>query len=332
MTQPGLPLELGDDGDGVRDLHQRLHRIGELAQLPDEVGSFSSGTVTAVRSFQERRGLRVDGVCTLATWNAIVEADCRFGERLLYLQRPMMRGDDVEELQLRLGGLGFDAGRVDGIFGPDTVRALSEFQRNVGVTVDGIFGAECLAAMNRIGGRAGDRTVAVVRAMERLRLSATGLDGKRIVVGDLDGQGLLSELLVRELRLADASVAHLTDPTESDHARHSNDFEADLYVGLELDDQRRCRIAHFSVPGYESYGGRHLSSLLVSPIERVFAAVPDFVVSATGMRLPVLRETRMPAIVVRIGPAAVVQANHQGIATALSTAITEWASTPPPQD
>src|SRR6266545_3977054 len=46
----------------------------------------------------------------------------------------MLRGDDVYELQRELGSLGFDAGRVDGIFGPRTLEALLGFQRNAGVT------------------------------------------------------------------------------------------------------------------------------------------------------------------------------------------------------
>ena len=44
----------------------------------------------------------------------------------------MLRGDDVAELQQDLGALGFDAGRVDGIFGPRTKDALEQFQRNIG--------------------------------------------------------------------------------------------------------------------------------------------------------------------------------------------------------
>ena len=43
---------------------------------------------------------------------------------------PMLRGDDVAELQRRLNALGFDAGREDGIFGTDTNDALVEFQRS----------------------------------------------------------------------------------------------------------------------------------------------------------------------------------------------------------
>ena len=44
----------------------------------------------------------------------------------------MLRGDDVSELQRRLNALGFDAGREDGILGPETETALRQFQRERG--------------------------------------------------------------------------------------------------------------------------------------------------------------------------------------------------------
>ena len=43
---------------------------------------------------------------------------------------PDLRGDDVAELQVRLAQLGFNPGRIDGIFGPLTEDALRDFQRN----------------------------------------------------------------------------------------------------------------------------------------------------------------------------------------------------------
>ena len=70
-----------------------------------------------MRPFQEHRGLRSDGVCGPQTWSALVEAGRVLGDRLLYYRNPMLRGDDVATLQRQLGALGFDAGRVDGIFG-----------------------------------------------------------------------------------------------------------------------------------------------------------------------------------------------------------------------
>ena len=72
------------------------------------------------------------------------------GDRLLYLRMPFMRGDDVLALQRQLNELGFDSGPEDGIFGPLTDAALTEFQRNAGVNVDGIVGEATLAHLRRI--------------------------------------------------------------------------------------------------------------------------------------------------------------------------------------
>ena len=76
-------------------------------------------------------------MCGPQTWNALVDAGWQLGDRLLYERSPMLRGDDVADLQVRLGGLGFLDDRVDAILGPRTRRALEDFQRNSGLTVDG---------------------------------------------------------------------------------------------------------------------------------------------------------------------------------------------------
>ena len=68
----------------------------------------------------------------------------------------MMRGDDVADLQLRLGALGFDAGRVDGILGPVTQTAIGEFQRNAGLVTDQVCGPETVEALVRLEGRGGN--------------------------------------------------------------------------------------------------------------------------------------------------------------------------------
>ncbi len=112
-------LRPGSHGEAVRDLQLRLGALGH--ETPhDEFGEFGPTTEQVVRGFQEARGLRVDGLCGPQTWAAVVESGYRLGDRLLYRRRPMLRGDDVAELQRRLNGLGFDAGREDGILGDDT--------------------------------------------------------------------------------------------------------------------------------------------------------------------------------------------------------------------
>ena len=136
-----------------------------------------------MRTFQEARGLRVDGLCGPQTWAAVVESGYRLGDRLLYRRRPMLRGDDVAELQRRLNGLGFDAGREDGILGDDTTIALTEFQRNMNLVTDGICGPATIAVLDRVGTLA-EGSVASVREREALRrgpappVGATGLRGR----------------------------------------------------------------------------------------------------------------------------------------------------------
>src|SRR3954453_10791041 len=100
-----LPLRSGDPGDAVRDLQRRLTALGlDLSVEPQ--GAFGVGTERAVTEFQTRRGLPHTGVCDEATWRSLVEAGYRLGDRLLYLRSPMLRGDDVAELQRQLGTLG----------------------------------------------------------------------------------------------------------------------------------------------------------------------------------------------------------------------------------
>lgn len=57
--------------------------------------------------------------------------------------------DEVRELQRDLTNLGFDAGTPDGIFGPASRRALSQFQRQHDMVADGHLDSEALNAVRR---------------------------------------------------------------------------------------------------------------------------------------------------------------------------------------
>ena len=81
------------------------------------MGIFGPATRAAV-GLQDLRGLRVDGVWAARRgipWSRPVS-----GRRPFPLPAAHAAGDDVADLQRRLGTLGFDTGRVDGIFGPET--------------------------------------------------------------------------------------------------------------------------------------------------------------------------------------------------------------------
>ena len=59
---------------------------------------------------------------------------------LLKLQNPMMSGPNVKRLQELGDLLGYDTGANDGVYGPQTVKAVRMIQAKLGVVVDGICG------------------------------------------------------------------------------------------------------------------------------------------------------------------------------------------------
>ncbi|MGB9112602.1 MAG: peptidoglycan-binding protein, partial [Acidimicrobiales bacterium] len=188
FAAPVFPLRRGDGGDAVADLQARLEALG--FGIADRRGNFGPATVRALVAFQSEHGLPQDGSCDSHTWAALVEAGYRLGSRTLYRRRPMLRGDDIAELQRRLSRLGFDCGAIDGIFGDDTVQALTEFQRNVGLRADGVFGRRSLEEIERMSARDG-ATGLVTPVRERLAIvrngSRQGLDARRIAVVEPGG-------------------------------------------------------------------------------------------------------------------------------------------------
>ncbi len=326
MTE--LPLRRGHAGDAVRDLQRRLGRAGH--PCGDDPAVYGDATEAAVRAFQARRGLRADGICGAQTWSSLVEAGHAFGDRLLYLRSPMLRGDDVAELQRRLGALGFDAGKVDGILGPRTSGAVTEFQRNTGLTTDGICGPDTVPALHRVAGRAdGDgpgSTVASLREAEGLRGRSRHVAGLRVAVAEGGGLDALVDAVARALRDAGAVVSVLRDPDESVRATAANDAEAGLFLGLAVRDDPGAGCAYYAHEGFESVGGRRLAELVGELLER--AGLDGPVDPPRGMRLPVLRETRMPAVVIEIGPPAAAVARAPALVTGVVEAVAQWVQAP----
>jgi N-acetylmuramoyl-L-alanine amidase len=319
-------LRPGDKGAAVADLQQRLDEVG-LPCPPDPEGLFGAGTAAAVEAFQHRRGLRVDGICGGQTWGALVEAGFRLGDRFLYLHAPMFRGDDVADLQQRLSALGFDTGRVDGIFGGLTSSALADFQRNVSLPVDGILGASTLRELKRVMPRHADpELVSTVRDREQLRRAPRTLLGRRLAIGEEGGLDVLVTAVRRHLTASGAEVVPLLHPDGSLQAAAANAAEVEAYVGLRLDpDRTRCSASYYAGYRYESAGGRRLAELVQALAAVALGIAPDGV---QGMSLPVLRETRMPAVICELGPPAMVVARAGELADAIVEALTLWAVTP----
>lgn len=291
MSDPAA-LRPGNRGEAVRDLQVRLGALGH--DVPrEESGDYGPGTESAVRAFQSARGLRVDGVCGPQTWSAVVESGYRLGDRLLYRRRPMLRGDDVAELQRRLNGLGFDAGREDGILGDDTTAALIEFQRNMNLPTDGMCGPATLAVLERVGGLAAG-SVASVREREELRRGRHRIVDRRVFVAAAPGFETLANLVVREL--VDLGATATLDATGAvDHvlAAEANRYSADLFLAFRSADSPGCRCCYFASGRFRSEAGFAVADAVSRELAPIFDGQP----CTSGRTYDVLRETRMAAVI-----------------------------------
>ena len=173
----------GDAGPAVADIRDRLTGLGLLDPSGDQHDGFDDALDRAVRAFQQQRGLVVDGAVGPATYRVLDEARWRLGDRLLtFVPGNLLAGDDVVALQQRLLDLGFQVGRVDGRFGPQTEHAVREFQRNVGVPPDGTCGPATLKSLSRLAPLVRGGRPNAMRTEERLRRAGPKLTGKVVVV------------------------------------------------------------------------------------------------------------------------------------------------------
>lgn len=67
--------------------------------------------------------------------------------RELYYTNPMIHGDDVGLLQIKLNGMDYNCGTADGYFGKKTEMAVKNYQSDEGLTVDGVVGKKTAEAL-----------------------------------------------------------------------------------------------------------------------------------------------------------------------------------------
>jgi N-acetylmuramoyl-L-alanine amidase len=311
-------LRRGDHGEAVRDIQARLAVLGFGIDL-SEHGWYGPVTEQAVRAFQQRRQLMVDGVVGEETWEELVEAGYSLGDRVLYLRYPFDRGDDVRALQSALSLLGFDPGREDGILGDRTDRAVREFQRNVGLIPDGIVGSTTIDSLARLRPVGPGPGRAAVREGEALRRLSASLQEARIAIdaghgGDDPGASgpagateavaayLLADALRQELVVRGANPLILRGPDEgpppSERAHRANEFGAEILVAFHLNSHsdpaaEGCSTYYYGREGWQSPAGQRLAELVQDELT-LRLHLKDGRTHAKA--LPLLRATRMPAV------------------------------------
>jgi len=141
-------MKKNSSGKEVTDLQRRLRLLDYDLGVTGVDGIFGNRTADAVKRFQQDRGLRSSGVVDQETWQELVDAGYKIGDRMLYLKNPPFRGDDVRMLQLWMKTLGFYPDNENGIFCQRTQKALQEFQDNMNIHDDGILGEQTLKQLN----------------------------------------------------------------------------------------------------------------------------------------------------------------------------------------
>jgi N-acetylmuramoyl-L-alanine amidase len=296
----------GDHGAEVLDIQTRLVALGAAVDGAELDGTFGPSTESAVRWFQADRHLREDGLVGPDTWEQLVEAGWRLGDRTLYLRAPMFRGDDVRELQRKLNALGFDSGKEDGFHGPRTDAALRSFQRNVGDEPDGIVGPHTLSVLRRMRPLEEVPSRALVREREELEASRGPIVGRVIAVdvgegpgGDVDVHRRAADRLVDELRGVGADARLLVPGDDaaapSDRARLANEAGAAASITVELGPPSRGEgpvCSYFGTRTTHSPSGLVLAQLILEELEAELG-IPG---RLRPLTIAPLRETRMPAV------------------------------------
>lgn len=289
---------LDDEGNAVRDIQDRLAALGFSAE-GDDRGFFGDETAAAVASFQKAKGLDADGIVGPDTWRSLYEAGYRLGDRLMFLRRPMIRGEDIAELQSRLNSLGFDSGKADGIFGPDTESAVMDFQHNRNLAEDGRVGPEVITELHLVTRGELKEGRHAVREREWLRSRPNTVAGTRVFLdaGCRDPQearqaweaASAAALAIQEAGgLPMMSRSQDTALPERVRARRANRMGSDLIVAFRISADQENSVFYFASEHSSSAAGEQLA-----------LAISD----ATGGRVEgrasaLLKDTRAPAAVV----------------------------------
>lgn len=312
----------GDTGPAVEEIRSTL---AALNLLSGEREAFDDATDLAVRAFQQQRGVTVDGLVGPETYAALQAARLSLGDRiLLHVHGRLLGGDDVAALQERLLELGFDAGRVDSLFGDRTEQALVRFQREYGLVSDGVCGPATLRALKQLGRLVTGGRPQAMRESEALHRSGVSLAGKVVVVdpghGGSDrgatGHGLHESALVMDLasrlegRLTAVGVQALLTrgpdscPDDTQRAGLANEARADLVLSLHMDraDSPACHGVATYHYGASSGGTSTVGEQLAGLVQRELVARTDLLDCRTHAKSwNLLRLTVMPAVRVELG-------------------------------
>jgi N-acetylmuramoyl-L-alanine amidase len=315
----------GASGSAVAEVRSMLASIGLLDNTdPASADVFDEPTELAVRHFQQRRGLSVNGKVAWETYSALNGAHWRLGDRVLaHESGRMLTGDDITDLQTQLIELGFNLSRADGVFGPATAEALRNFQVNYGMVPDGICGPHTLRALRQLARRVVGGRPQLLRDLMAVADAGPSLLGKRIVLDAAHGgddRGVVAdgtseaELVWDLVSRLDGRLTALgvrtwltrgpnNGASDEDRANLANGVGADLVLSVHVDGCSTPR-ANGLAAYYYGAGASHstIGERLADLAQRELVARTGLADNRIhGKTWALLRLTRMPTVRVELG-------------------------------
>ncbi len=183
-------LEKGSSGSAVRDLQTKLKTLGFYNATVD--GAFGDTTEKAVKAFQKKYGLTQDGVAGTAT---LKKLDSLYSDATKKSDsssststddgkmRIGSTGSAVKQVQTLLKQLGFYSGSIDGNFGSGTYKAVVDFQKKNGLTVDGIVGSATLKKLQNASSSSSNSSGSTTANDDRLEDAADEAQDARLLYG-----------------------------------------------------------------------------------------------------------------------------------------------------
>lgn len=134
-------VSYGDKSDVVLACQERLKTLGYLTTKPD--GQYGNDTVAAVKQFQSRNDLVVDGFLGPTTMQVLNSSDAVANGMMIGES-----GDTVKRVQELLARYGYmSSSNCTGYFGEVTEEAVKAFQKKNGLTADGNVGMKTMAKL-----------------------------------------------------------------------------------------------------------------------------------------------------------------------------------------
>jgi N-acetylmuramoyl-L-alanine amidase len=208
--------------------------------------------------------------------------------------------------------MGFDCGRVDGIYGPRTEEAVKDFQKSVGATIDGKCGPATIIALIRLTKIVSGGVPSTLRQNAMQQSRGPALANKVIVLNPDGDNQLVYDVAVRtegRLLALGASVfltrGATNNPTESERISFSNKSSADLMISLNVDsyvnDKAHGAATYFygsDAHGVHSIVGERFASL----VQREICARTDLANCRTHAKTwDLLRMTMAPTVRIDLG-------------------------------